>query len=236
MTDPARWMDLPAEAPHGAVELLASVQRPPALDPVMRAEVGREVARLAASPARLVAPSRWAWMAAAAVLLFSLGVATTLVLTGAGEAVRPAPATGPATSMHPVEPAEPGLSEEEQVAAPAEAEPPSEQVADGPERRVATPPDHRPPKRTRRLPSSRSQPPVAQQRGEHAEGALTVNTMPWSRVFIDGRDLGNTPIVRRRVQAGRHELTFAPRGDADATVRRTVEIRAGETTRLVLRL
>jgi len=37
---------------------------------------------------------------------------------------------------------------------------------------------------------------------------LTLDTHPWSEVFLDGRSLGTTPLIRARVPAGSHVLTL----------------------------
>ena len=66
-------------------------------------------------------------------------------------------------------------------------------------------------------------------------GFLTINTMPWARVFLDGRDTGqNTPVRSLRVPAGRH--TIGLRTD-DGTVHTVeVSVHAGETERIVRQL
>jgi hypothetical protein len=56
-------------------------------------------------------------------------------------------------------------------------------------------------------------------RGEKA--TLTINTLPWSRVRLDGKLVGNTPLVRLSVRAGNHRLELlAP----DGTVRKTLSV------------
>jgi hypothetical protein len=64
-----------------------------------------------------------------------------------------------------------------------------------------------------------------------AYGFLTVSTTPWSAVFLDGRPLGNTPVVRIAVPVGSHFVLMENR---DAGVRRktSVVVRAGEEVRL----
>jgi hypothetical protein len=63
-------------------------------------------------------------------------------------------------------------------------------------------------------------------------GLLLLNTQPWSQVTIDGEHTGMTPISRH-LPAGKHQiqLTFAHA----EVLREEVEIRAGETTKLVRR-
>lgn len=39
-------------------------------------------------------------------------------------------------------------------------------------------------------------------------GYLTVNSLPWTRVYARGRYLGNTPLLRRPLRAGRHRIVL----------------------------
>jgi serine/threonine protein kinase len=39
-------------------------------------------------------------------------------------------------------------------------------------------------------------------------GYLTIDTRPWSKVYLDGRSIGITPIVKHRIPAGRHVLSL----------------------------
>jgi serine/threonine-protein kinase len=62
-----------------------------------------------------------------------------------------------------------------------------------------------------------------------ADGLLTLDTAPWTRVSLNGRDLGTTPLVRVRLPAGTHTLTLRnPELGVNRTV--TVVVRADETT------
>jgi serine/threonine-protein kinase len=60
-------------------------------------------------------------------------------------------------------------------------------------------------------------------------GFLTLMTSPWTRVALNGRDLGETPLIRVRLPVGRHTLRLV---NPDEGISETyeVEIRAGETT------
>ena len=57
---------------------------------------------------------------------------------------------------------------------------------------------------------------------------LRVQTRPWSKVFVDGRPVGTTPLTGLTLSAGRHTLTFV---NEDFGIRKTVkiEIEAGQT-------
>jgi serine/threonine-protein kinase len=66
-------------------------------------------------------------------------------------------------------------------------------------------------------------------------GTLRVQTRPWSKVFVDGRLVGNTPLMGLELSAGRHTLTFV---NDDFGIRKTVKVQveAGQTLTQVLTL
>jgi hypothetical protein len=52
--------------------------------------------------------------------------------------------------------------------------------------------------------------PVVHRKGT---GMLTINSLPWSRVKIDGTYVGNTPLIKMQIPAGRHRVVLlAPNG------------------------
>lgn len=61
-------------------------------------------------------------------------------------------------------------------------------------------------------------------------GFLTVNTVPWSRVFLNGKLIGTTPLANVRVVAGTHNLRFF--NPSGPVARRTVVVRTGMVTKL----
>lgn len=61
-------------------------------------------------------------------------------------------------------------------------------------------------------------------------GQLTFDARPWCNVAIDGRPVGQTPIVNRSLPSGRHRITCT-NPDLGKTENVTVEIQPGETTR-----
>ena len=73
---------------------------------------------------------------------------------------------------------------------------------------------------------SAPRPPAAQ-----GTGYLSVVALPWAEVLLDGRSLGETPILRHRVTSGRHVVVLrnTPRG---SEVRRVVTITAGAEERI----
>ncbi len=59
------------------------------------------------------------------------------------------------------------------------------------------------------------------------QATLTLNTLPWSRVRIDGKAAGNTPLLKHSLRAGAHRIDLlAPDGAVRKTLR--VTLPAGE--------
>ena len=66
-------------------------------------------------------------------------------------------------------------------------------------------------------------------------GSLTINTMPWARVFVDGRDTGrNTPVRNYPVPPGSHTIGLRTNDGTMHTVQ--VDVPAGENVRIVRQL
>lgn len=67
---------------------------------------------------------------------------------------------------------------------------------------------------------------------EPGRGVLVIQTLPWARVYVDGRDTGrNTPVRELRVSAGRHVLGLrTPDGELHEE---PIDVPAGETLRIV---
>ena len=61
-------------------------------------------------------------------------------------------------------------------------------------------------------------------------GFLTLDTIPWSQVSLDGESLGTTPILRHELPAGAHTLLLV-NPERGLSQRYRVTIRPGETTR-----
>jgi len=66
-------------------------------------------------------------------------------------------------------------------------------------------------------------------------GVLSINTVPWSQVFVDGRLVGNTPQRNIELSAGSHRLTLV---NESFNIREVVQvnIQAGKTLKKVLTL
>ncbi|WNG16496.1 serine/threonine-protein kinase [Cystobacter fuscus] len=70
---------------------------------------------------------------------------------------------------------------------------------------------------------------------KRAMGRLTLDTKPWTYVYLRGRKLGDTPLIEVPLPAGRHQLKLVNEGKNLSTVIE-VEIRAGQTTSKKLQL
>lgn len=78
-------------------------------------------------------------------------------------------------------------------------------------------------------PPSVPTPPVAA-----GPGTLSVNSYPWSKVMLDGKEVGNTPLSGISVPAGHHELrlVFADGREHD----QGIDVQADEETKVVKKL
>jgi serine/threonine-protein kinase len=66
-------------------------------------------------------------------------------------------------------------------------------------------------------------------------GKLTLDTTPWTRVFLRGRKLGDTPLIGVTLPAGKHQLKLINEEKQISTIIE-VDIRSGQTTSKKLRL
>ena len=66
-------------------------------------------------------------------------------------------------------------------------------------------------------------------------GSLTLNTTPWTKVFVDGESYGTTPLVIRTLKAGKHQVRMENEAMGIKSTK-TVTIVAGETAKLNLTL
>ena len=66
-------------------------------------------------------------------------------------------------------------------------------------------------------------------------GKLTLDTSPWTRVFLRGRKLGDTPLIGVALPAGKHQLKLVNEEKKISTIIE-VDIRSGQTTSKKLRL
>jgi serine/threonine-protein kinase len=199
------------------------------------------------------APRRSVWVPVVATLLGATVVIGVWALVRERDpvvAVRtppaPPPSPVPAAPVPPPPPVEPpsvvepppGVASPPDAASPAVEPPPGDTPPP-----VEAPPsavvDKRPP---RRPPPRRPPPaPPAEARPEpkpaevEEQGFLTLDTVPWTTVFLGKRKLGETPLVRLPVPAGVLELTLV---NAEAGIREgyVARVKAGEVTRTRLDL
>jgi serine/threonine-protein kinase len=66
-------------------------------------------------------------------------------------------------------------------------------------------------------------------------GKLTLDTTPWTRVFLKGKKLGDTPLIGVSLPAGKHQLKLVNEEKNISTIIE-VDIRSGQTTAKKLRL
>jgi len=78
--------------------------------------------------------------------------------------------------------------------------------------------------------------PTADQEAGSTTGTITINSYPWSRIYIDGADIGRTPMQAHPLDVGVHtiELVF-PTADNKRFSKR-VEVRPDRNVRVVHRL
>ncbi len=79
----------------------------------------------------------------------------------------------------------------------------------------------RPPRGLRNPPGGGTKPPTPPP-SKTGPGYLSVNTRPWTKVYVDGRFIRNTPLMRHELPAGRHRLTLI---NEDFNIRETVNVR-----------
>lgn len=186
------------------------------------------------------------WVAAALAGLVMVGIAAAIGLGGDEDSagvVASAPAAGAARSADPVAPAP---QADAGPAAPRGAIPPAVERSparspDAGSRIAATAPSEHPPRveRGRRdAGPPRAPTPAAQDTQPAAPaqpGRLSVNTDPWSYVYLDGNRLGPTPQIGQPVPAGRHRLRLHnPSEGLERTV--VIDVEPGEHERVSLDL
>ncbi len=65
-------------------------------------------------------------------------------------------------------------------------------------------------------------------------GYLSVNTTPWTKVYVDGRFIKNTPMMHHKLKAGNHRLTLI-NGEFNIHKTVSVHIKTNENTPVILR-
>lgn len=77
-------------------------------------------------------------------------------------------------------------------------------------------------------------PTAADATPESAIGLLSVRSVPWGRVALDGKFVGNSPLANLPVARGPHTLVLSPNFGAFAARSARINIRAGATTRVIV--
>jgi len=78
-----------------------------------------------------------------------------------------------------------------------------------------------------KTPSASQESPHQPPRNKPAKGILPVNSVPWGRLIVDGRDTGKwTPMPRLELEEGVHTITI--RFDDGTEKTRRVEVKAGK--------
>ena len=77
-------------------------------------------------------------------------------------------------------------------------------------------------------PPSRPRPSITERRVEPA--LMSVNAIPWGSVYIDGRLVGNTPLLEERLSPGRHRLRVEHEGYRP--YERMIDVASGQRLRI----
>lgn len=192
----------------------------------------------AASPPAPAAPPRRPFAVVATGLLVGAALVTGLRLVTAPEAEAPVSQvklqTEPALRVAepPIGPPESAVTATRADGA-QESAPPSRRAAAV----VAAPPPPQKRAGARRVSHRRPAPrpaevPAGPVVSERALGLVSVRTVPWARVFLDGQSVGEGVIARRPVAAGPHALRLEP-GEGEHTAKTlSINVTPGETTRV----
>jgi hypothetical protein len=74
--------------------------------------------------------------------------------------------------------------------------------------------------------------PIVVHRTQHQRGLLSINAIPWAKLFVDGRAAGHTPRMKLPLDAGKHQLRLVTQaGEARS---RSVEIAPNRETTLTV--
>ena len=158
----------------------------------------------------------------------------------AGETAAPTPAPAPAApealapSAEPAGAATPAPEPTPEAAPPAGAEawPPKATAPVKKRTRTSAAPTTTASPAPPKVRTASARPPAAT--GADSMGTLTVNTIPWSHVFIDGQDSGkNTPILNFKIAPGSHTIGLQLPDGRSFT--ENIKVKAGESVRIVKR-
>ena len=77
--------------------------------------------------------------------------------------------------------------------------------------------------------------PASQPRVSGAQGTLRLNSRPWAQVFVDGRMVGNTPVMNMPLSAGSHSIKLV-NPQLGMTKNLKVKIQNGQVTTKIVEL
>lgn len=158
-----------------------------------------------------------------------------IAATARGEAPAPEPPVAKAAAASATEPSSSAVA----AAAATTSEPPATAAAATPPptprapvyvppaRGVAAPP-HVPAKQSPPEPAPTPAAPTAAAPAE-AAGYLTLDTYPWTKVSVDGKPVGSTPLVRVSLPPGTHTVVMENPGEGIRETT-TIVVKSGETT------
>lgn len=176
--------------------------------------------------ALLERPRRRGWLVALLVALAAAGLAAVYLAPCRGAAPERLAVAGDAG----VAPAPVDAASEPVALAPADAAPPAVPVDARAPTRVARP-------RPRRTPDAAAPEPVARPEpitrpAPTGTAYLTVVADPFANVRIDGVDIGSTPIFKRAIPAGRHEVLLIHPDSNAVRLRRVIDLADGDRHRI----
>ncbi len=65
-------------------------------------------------------------------------------------------------------------------------------------------------------------------------GSIAVNSVPWGKVFLDGKEIGETPLTKDNIPAGKHQIRISREGHIDAI--EDITIKSNEEIRVSVKL
>jgi hypothetical protein len=174
---------------------------------------------------------RWLTVTLALGLAAAVGGLVTLVLVR-DRPVVPGPATPAVPAVAPVT-----ADEEPSTASASEAPRPAAQPAAAQPAAVPSPAPARSPTSTpaatRESPPARSRPRA--DRPPEKSGTLSVHSVPWAKVSIDGKYVGDTPLGKHTLRPGKHEVRLHNPETGQTRVQ-IVDVAPGADERLSLKL
>jgi hypothetical protein len=98
------------------------------------------------------------------------------------------------------------------------------------------PPTHerRPPRSAQPTPSPSKRPREKQEDEVSGFGFVTIGAQPYALVRIDGAEAGVTPLLKRRLSAGSHEIELVSPDNGEVRLKKRVTLEADEHQRITI--